>query len=86
MDLVFDGRRLLLRDQGKLVGAHGQLHLDFDELEGESERDLESSTLSITDRWQANLEELPRASWSATESPLTRDEMLLAAEEHEDAG
>jgi tetratricopeptide (TPR) repeat protein len=86
LDLVFDGRRLLLRDQGKLVGAHGQLHLDFDELEGESERDLESSTLSITDRWQANLEELPRASWSATESPLTRDEMLLAAEEHEDAG
>jgi DNA-binding transcriptional MerR regulator len=30
LDLVFDGRRILLRDHGKLLGAHGQLHLDFD--------------------------------------------------------
>jgi tetratricopeptide (TPR) repeat protein len=86
LDLVFDGRRLLLRESGHLVGAHGQLHLDFDEVEPESDQDLNSATLSFTERCNESSRDIPRVSWSAMESPLSRDEMLAAAEEHEDAG
>lgn len=86
LDLVFDGRRLLLRDRGRLVGAHGQLHLDFDEHEESFENFSERATLAFSDRFQPSDRELPVASWNPHESPLTRDDMLQAAEEHEDAG
>ncbi|MFO0012441.1 MAG: tetratricopeptide repeat protein [Planctomycetota bacterium] len=86
LDLVFDGRRLLLRESGKLVGAHGQLHLDFDEADSRGDLDSDSATLSFAERVNAASEDLPRASWSDSESPLSRDDMLAAAEEHEDAG
>jgi tetratricopeptide (TPR) repeat protein len=84
LDLVFDGRRLLLRQRGKLVGAHGQLHLDFDELDRDQDSELGAATVSFADRSQACTGEAPRVAWTATESPMSRDEMLSAAEEHED--
>lgn len=86
LDLVFDGRRLLLRESGRLVGAHGQLHLDFDEADSASEHDIHSATLSFAERRVESPRDLPRASSSAADSPLSRDDMLAAAEEHEDAG
>lgn len=86
LDFVFDGRRLLLRDGGRLVGAHGQLHLDFEDGDSKADQDLHAATLSFNDSRHAATQELPRASWMATENPLSRDEMLDAAEEHEDAG
>jgi tetratricopeptide (TPR) repeat protein len=86
LDLVFDGRRLLLRERGRLVGAHGQLHLDFDEADPDADGDPGSATLSFVERRMQAAEELPRASWASQESPLSRDDMLLAAEEHEDSG
>jgi len=44
LDLQFDGRRILLKDEGVLVGAHGQLFLDFDSEEpASSERNISSA-------------------------------------------
>jgi len=86
LDFVFDGRRLLLRESGRLVGAHGQLHLDFEDGDSDADQDLHAATLSFNDSRHATTQELPRASWMAAENPLSRDEMLDAAEEHEDAG
>jgi tetratricopeptide (TPR) repeat protein len=86
LDLVFDGNRLLLREEGKLVGAHGQLHLDFDEIDRESEQHSGVATLSFAQREDAASEDLPRASRSGVASPMSRDDMLSAAEENEDAG
>jgi len=86
LDLVFDGNRLLLREEGKLVGAHGQLHLDFDELDADAESHSGVATLSFAERERPASDDLPRASGTGVESPMSREEMILAAEEHEDAG
>ncbi len=97
LDLVVDGRRLLLRHGSHLLGANGQMHLDFDRndfdqvAELESDRNHGASTLpfrssslacvvanQIEDRLsEANSDDLQN--W-------TRDEMIQAAEELEDAG
>jgi tetratricopeptide (TPR) repeat protein len=40
LDIRIDGRRILLCDEGKLIGSQGQLHLDFDE-PSDGQHDLE---------------------------------------------
>jgi tetratricopeptide (TPR) repeat protein len=88
LDLVVDGRRLLLRQGGRLVGAHGQLHLDFDV---DETIPVSDSTLPIVLAAQpADLLELDGDDLH-TAPPLdvgnwTRDELLRTAEELEDAG
>jgi len=97
LDLVVDGRRLLLRHGEHLLGANGQLHLDFDRTDSDETNQLGSdwnnsaTTLpfqspalahqaakEIEDRYpQTNSDDLQN--W-------TRDEMIQAAEELEDAG
>lgn len=88
LDLVVDGRRLLLRQGGKLLGAHGQLHLDF---ESEDLGPVSDDTLPIVLAAQpdsfsdsdnhANPGTPPDdlAGWS-------RDDLLRSAEELEDSG
>ncbi len=97
LDLVVDGRRLLLRHGDHLLGANGQLHLNFDRedsdivAELDSDRHCSSSTLpfhfsshagvaaiDIDDRFSETISDDLR-NW-------TRDEMIHAAEELEDAG
>ena len=85
LDLVVDGRRLLLRHGDQLLGANGQLHLDFDRTEPNipDEASLVPSTV-------ATLPFHPNALRSDAGSnevqKWTRDEMLQAAEELEDEG
>ncbi len=97
LDLVVDGRRLLLRHGDQLLGANGQLHLDFDRAEPDApiEFDEERSHKAATLPFQSNA--LSHANSTESEAPYsdtlsndvqhwTRDEMLQAAEELEDAG
>jgi tetratricopeptide (TPR) repeat protein len=97
LDLVVDGRRLLLRHGGQLLSATGQLHLDFDKAE-ENELDVSSSSsggLAATLPFESmvktqeggagNGEFGPRADDTEIKH-WTRDEMLHMAEELEDAG
>lgn len=97
LDLVVDGRRLLLRHGEQLLGANGQLHLDFDRAESAApiEFDEEQSHPAATLPFHFNT--LSHAHSSESEAPYsdtlandvqhwTRDEMLQAAEELEDAG
>ncbi len=97
LDLVIDGRRLLLRHGEQLLGANGQLHLDFDrtELEHSTELDVDQSHPAATLPFQSMA--LSNAVSIATDGVCfdsqsneithwTRDEMLQAAEEVEDAG
>ncbi len=97
LDLVIDGRRLLLRHGEQLLGANGQLHLDFDRtelehtVEPDSDRTHPAATLpfqsmalsgvgsSVTDGDYPDTHSNEITHW-------TRDEMLQAAEELEDAG
>lgn len=88
LDLVVDGRRLLLRHGEKLLGAHGQLHLDFDRTDLDCET---SSTLPFQSSVQSHAASMDsEAIYSDTHANevqhWTRDEMLQAAEELEDAG
>ncbi|MFN9985489.1 MAG: tetratricopeptide repeat protein, partial [Pirellula sp.] len=90
LDLVFDGRRILLRDQGKLFGAHGQLHLDFDLDASESEDESSNSNTNIR---SIQVHEpihddalLVGPRETSDLEPWSRDDMLHAAEELEDAG
>lgn len=96
LDLRFDGRRILLKDEGVLIGAHGQLFLDFDssgngsvaECQSEGEKDDSESnpeilTLDVAHEarlGQRNTQQEP------TQGPLSREAMILAAEELEDRG
>lgn len=96
LDLRFDGRRILLKDEGVLIGAHGQLFLDFDssgngsvaECQSEGEKDGSESnpeilTLDVAHEarsGQRNTQQEP------TQGPLSREAMILAAEELEDRG
>jgi len=89
LDLCFDGGRILLRESGLLLGANGQLHLDFDGLDADVTNSLsddpesQPATLRLVDRIsEGNRSEVPALS----AAPVTREEMLHAAEELEDAG
>jgi tetratricopeptide (TPR) repeat protein len=91
LNLVIDGRRLLLRDEGKLLSSTGQLHLDFDSdihvrADG-SEGEERVAVLSLP-----SAEERPSHA-KQTHAPKydeaqewTRDELLQMAEELEDEG
>lgn len=96
LDLVVDGRRLLLRHGGHLLGANGQLHLDFDLDTADHAIDAESDLTTTT---TLPFQPLPfdphvakgiEARYSKTDSDelqdWTRDQMIQAAEELEDAG
>lgn len=96
LDLRFDGRRILLKDEGVLIGAHGQLFLDFDSKGNESVAECQSEgekdgsefnpailTLEVPHgarTGQKNTQQEP------TQGPLSREAMILAAEELEDRG
>lgn len=90
LDLVFDGRRILLRDHGKLLGAHGQLHLDFDLDASEPDDEASNSHANIRSLQvhEPALDDAllvgPRE--TSDLEPWSRDDMLHAAEELEDAG
>lgn len=91
LELVVDGRQILLRDQGKLLESNGQLHLDFDGNgeESSSEQELAAlATKTFPIARDASLvnDSLLDPSAAADSAPLSRDQMLAAAEELEDAG
>ena len=84
LDIRIDGRRILLYDDGKLIGSQGQLHLNFDEPSEDQGASEEPSILVISSHGgQASLRG-PRE--TQDQGPSTRDAMLAAAEELEDAG
>lgn len=84
LDIRIDGRRILLYDDGKLIGNQGQLHLNFDEPSEDQGTSEEPSILVISSHGgQASLRG-PRE--IQDQGPSTRDAMLAAAEELEDAG
>lgn len=84
LDIRIDGRRILLYDDGKLIGSQGQLHLNFDEPSEDQDTSEERSILVISSHvGQASLRG-PRE--TQDQGPSTRDAMLAAAEELEDAG
>ena len=84
LDIRIDGRRILLYDDGKLIGSQGQLHLNFDEPIEDQDTSKEPSILVISSHvGQASLRG-PRE--TQDQGPSTRDAMLAAAEELEDAG
>ncbi|MCE2814876.1 MAG: tetratricopeptide repeat protein [Planctomycetaceae bacterium] len=84
LDIRIDGRRILLYDDGKLIGSQGQLHLNFDEPSEDQGASEEPSILVISSHGgQASLRG-PRE--IQDQGPSTRDAMLAAAEELEDAG
>jgi tetratricopeptide (TPR) repeat protein len=84
LDIRIDGRRILLYDDGNLVGSQGQLHLNFDEPIEDHDTSDEPSILVIPSHvGQASLRG-PRE--TQDQGPLTRDGMLAAAEELEEAG
>lgn len=98
LELVVDGRQILLRDQGKLLESNGQLHLDFDadgegaSSEHDSAGEHESAELMPTNTFPIARDGLlggdamldPHA--VADAGPLSREQMIAAAEELEDAG
>jgi tetratricopeptide (TPR) repeat protein len=96
LDLRFDGRRILLRDEGVLIGAHGQLFLDFDSNESgsvadsqgvdgrdDSESDPAILTLKVAHEGRSGQTQTAQ---EPTQGPLSREAMILAAEELEDRG
>jgi tetratricopeptide (TPR) repeat protein len=84
LDIRIDGRRILLYEDGKLIGSQGQLHLNFDEPSEDQGTSEERSILVISSHvGQASLRG-PRE--IQDQGPSTRDAMLAAAEELEDAG
>ena len=84
LDIRIDGRRILLYEDGKLIGSQGQLHLNFDEPSEDQGASEEPSILVISSHGgQASLRG-PRE--IQDQGPSTRDAMLAAAEELEDAG
>lgn len=93
LDLVIDGRRLLLRQEGRLLSANGQMHLDFDTCD-ESSSASEQATLpfpSIPSPFSRSMaaDEASDTLIAAKSNDLqhwTRDDMLHMAEEFEDAG
>ena len=97
IDLVVDGRLLLLRHGNQLLSSNGQLHLDFDldDLEPTGENGTDQAALVATLPFQSNtasrfvLHENEGSPSEANADDIknwTRDELLQAAEELEDAG
>ncbi len=96
LDLVVDGRRLLLRHGEQLLGANGQLHLDFDRNTTEESAYLDSEQVpTATLPFQSivlahdaarGIEDRYSSVQSNDLQNFTRDEMIQAAEELEDAG
>lgn len=96
LDLRFDGRRILLRDEGVLVGAHGQLFLDFDSSavgsvaerarEGETDGGESSPAILTFEAAQGERSGQKDNSHEPMQGPLSREAMILAAEELEDRG
>jgi DNA-binding transcriptional MerR regulator len=88
LDLVVDGRRLLLRQGDKLLGAHGQLHLDFDTNQTVPVSDdslpivLAAQPASLCDNDLISEIGTPPNDLQG----WTRDELLRSAEELEDSG
>lgn len=96
LDLRFDGRRILLKDEGVLIGSHGQLFLDFDSSASESVADIQSAdgrddvesapailSLEAAHEGRSGQKHTPQ---EPNQGPLSRDAMILAAEELEDRG
>ena len=97
IDLVVDGRLLLLRHGNQLLSSNGQLHLDFDldDLEPTGEKGTDQAATVATLPFQSNtasrfaLHENEGSPSEANADDIknwTRDELLQAAEELEDAG
>ena len=95
LDLVVDGRRLLLRHGQQLLSASGQLHLDFDRDDLQEHSDQETAVTAATLPFQpavspnSNLDNVDDRYSQTNADELrnwTRDEMMQAAEELEDAG
>jgi len=84
LDIRIDGRRILLYQDGKLLGSHGQLHLNFDEPEQAHGGSQEPEILVMNPH--ATTASLLGPQQSSELGPWTRDSMLAAAEELEDAG
>ncbi|MCY2985106.1 MAG: O-linked GlcNAc transferase [Planctomycetota bacterium] len=85
LDLVVDGRRLLLRHGDQLLGANGQLHLDFDRTEAfDAPESTRTPPVTATIPFQS--ESHPANSNANDVQNWTREEMLQAAEELEDDG
>ncbi len=97
IDLVVDGRLLLLRHGNQLLSSNGQLHLDFDlddpEPTGEKGTDLAATAATLpflsntASRFASHENEDSGSEANADDiKNWTRDELLQAAEELEDAG
>ncbi|MCU0718930.1 MAG: tetratricopeptide repeat protein [Pirellula sp.] len=88
LDLVVDGRRLLLRQGGKLLGAHGQLHLDFDTDDSIPVSD-DSLPIVLAAQPDSISDKESHAEMGVPPNDLdgwTRDDLLRSAEELEDSG
>lgn len=93
LELVVDGRTILLREEGRLVESSGQLHLDFDALDdaaiesqsGNQSHVEEVQTVPIAPHAKGN-EEAWFSAQDGRAARMTREEMLQAAEELDDAG
>lgn len=88
LDLVVDGRRLLLRQGGQLLGANGQLHMDFDQVFPVVD---ELASLPIALSAQPAFMEDAGEAVAAAPPPndiqnWKRDDLMRMAEELEDAG
>ena len=84
LDLVIDGKRMLLRQNGHLLSPNGQLHLDFDLDDAtESSNVQQSSTLPFAKQESVNS---VANSELQDMSQLSKEDMLHMAEELEDAG
>ena len=84
LDIRVDGRRILLYEDGQWIGSHGQLHFDFDEPADHS--DPSSSPNILVMNSNATTETLVGPRQTSDLGPWTREAMLVAAEELEDAG
>lgn len=91
LDLVVDGRRILLRQGNRLLSATGQLHLDFEQLDQTCELDtpglISIEEVKRNQELRANDTRFSRSLVDAETDPnISREEMLQAAEELEDMG
>jgi tetratricopeptide (TPR) repeat protein len=86
LDLLVDGRRLLLRQGDKLLDAHGQLHLDFEGLdEPDSTDHAAASVVPLSNVVELDEVKTPELIGNELQH-WTRDQMLQTAEELDDAG
>lgn len=85
LDLVVDGRRLLLRQEGRLLDTHGQMHINFD-IDEETE-EPSTATLSFVSSAISSEDEAAIPGPHDRElDKWSREQMLSMAEELEDAG